>query len=220
MEVESLKALPDDLSREVSEYMVEKKAFLNCIILLMGFAGSGKRTIAEAISKKTNFKFVPNDCWMVPVLSLLGNDGSVMWDLTAEGWKKLNEARDVIFTTISDVCPKTSSFVMTSEMIDQDPYHKIIYDKIVEIVEKRQALFLPVRLVCDEEELVNRVQIEDRKQYFKTTDAELIRRRFREKQVFHSGHKNEFTINNTDKTAEQVAAVIISQVIKLSSGLS
>ena len=184
----------------------------NCIVLLMGIAGAGKRTVGEALSKMTHFKFVPCDSWMDPILYLLGNDASIMWALDEKGWHKLNDARDVIFSTIADVCPKTSNFIITFEMLDKDPYHQIFYDKVVEIVEKRQAIFVPVRLICDENELVNRVVAEDRKKHFKTGDVNLVRKRVREQSVFYSNHSNELTINNTNKTPQQVVKLIVEHL--------
>jgi aminoglycoside 6'-N-acetyltransferase len=136
----------------------------------------------------------------------------VWWNLTEKGWQKLNEVRDVILSTIADVCPANSSFIITYELIDQDPYHKIFYEKVYEMVKKRNAIFLPVRLICDEDELLERVRAEDRKQFLKTSDIDLMRTRSREKSVFYSGHLNEITIKNTDLTPEQVSDLIIRQL--------
>lgn len=187
----------------------------NCIILLMGIAGTGKRTVGAAISKMANFKFVHHHSWTDPILNLLGNDSLVWWDLDEKGWKKINDARDVIFSTIADVSPKNFNFIITYEMLDKDPYHQIFYEKVTEIVKKRNAIFLPVRLICDEEEIVNRVQSEDRKKYFKTLDVNLIRKRVQEQSVYYSNHPNELTINNTSKTPEQVGEIIFDWLDKL-----
>lgn len=187
----------------------------NCIILIMGFAGTGKRTVGEALSRKTHFKFVHHHTWIDPILNLLGNDYSVWWELNEKGWEKLNAARDVIFSTIVDVCPQSSNFIITYEMIDKDPYHNIFYNKILEMVEKRQSHFLPVRLICAENELVARVETEDRKKFFKLRDAEFIRMRSREHEVFYTSHPNEITIDTTDKSPNEAAKIIIAKLESL-----
>ena len=156
----------------------------NCIILLMGFAGTGKRTIGEELSKQANFRFVHHHAWTDPILNLLGNNSEVWWDLNEQGWKKINEVRDVIFSTIANVSPKDFNFIITYELIDKDPYHKIFYDKVLEIVEKRNAHFLPVRLICEEEELVARVQAEDRKKYLKRQILSLFEKEYRNNKYF------------------------------------
>lgn len=187
----------------------------NVIILLMGFAGSGKRTVGQALAKKTSFRFVHHHSWIDPILNLLGNDSSVWFTLTDKAWGKLNAVRDIILSTIADVCPSESSFIITYEMIDQDPYHQIFYEKVLDVADKRNAVFLPVRLICDEDELVARVQSEDRKQYLKTGDADMMRTRSREKSVFQTGHKNELTINNSALSPEKVSDLIIKQLDRI-----
>lgn len=82
---------------------------------------------------------------------------------------------------------------------------------------KRKALFLPIRLVCDEEELAKRVQQEDRRKYLKTQNVELIRNRARKHEVFYTHHKNELTIHNTNKSPIEVANAIIRQLNALSA---
>lgn len=191
---------------------MNQKKHENRIILLMGFAGTGKRTVGEALSHKTHFKYVHHHSWIDPILNLLGDDYNVWWELKEPAWEKLNAARDVIFSTIADVCPPSSSFIISFEMIDKDPYHKIFYNKVMEIVDKRKAHFLPVRLTCNEAELVTRIQSEDRKKYFKTRDVELIQMRSREHEVFHTNHPDEITIDTTAKSPEQVVKIIMDKL--------
>lgn len=99
-------------------------------------------------------------------------------------------------------------------MFDQDPYHRIFYDKVLSVVKKRKAHFFPIRLLCDEEELAKRVQSKDRKKYFKTRDVDLSKSRSRDLSVFYSHHPNEITINSTDKTPDEVSDIIIDHIQK------
>lgn len=184
----------------------------NCLVLLMGLPGSGKKTVGEALVKNSNFRIATD--WYDPILKLLGDDYQVMWNLNEEAWKKLNAADDLILSTIADVCPKTSNFVLTQMMFDKDPYHQIFYDKVLAVIKKRQSHFFPVRLLCDENELIKRVQAEDRKNYFKTRDVALSRDRSRGVEVFYSQHPNEITIDNTHKNPEDVADIIIEHMRK------
>ncbi|MCX7121751.1 MAG: hypothetical protein NTZ67_08305 [Gammaproteobacteria bacterium] len=195
----------------MSNQQIELK---NCLILLMGFPGVGKRSTGEIFSKKTHFKLAHHHDWVDPILKLLGDDYQVMWNLDAAGWEKLNAMDDIILSTIADVCEKESSFIITQAMFDQDPYHQIFYDKVFAIAKKRNAHFFPVRLVCDENELAKRVQSEDRKKYFKTRDVNLSKKRSNENQVFYSNHKNEITFNNTNLSAEIVSDRIIEHIMK------
>ncbi len=188
----------------------KQKDFSNCIVLIMGLPGVGKQTVGEALILQTNFKLVSD--WITPILKLMGDDEHVMWELDEKGWQKLNEADDLILATITDVCPKDGSYIIPQMMFAEDPYHQIFYDKVLSVVEKRQAHFFPIRLLCDEEPLAQRVQAENRKQSLKTRDPELSRRRSSEQKVFHSQHANEISIDNTQKTPDDVAKIIIEHI--------
>jgi len=191
-----------------------KLQFTNCLVLLMGLPGVGKLTVGRMLAKKSNFKLVTE--WTEPVLKLFGDDYRVMDDLDTAAWKKLTAADDLILSTLAEVCPRDNSYVITQMMFAQDPYHQDFYDKILAVVTKRQANFVPVRLLCDESELITRVQTEGRKQYFKTRDVELARSRSHEQEVFVSHHPNELTVDNSHKTPDEVVEIIIGHMLKCS----
>lgn len=192
----------------------EKIEFKNCLVLLMGLPGVGKRTIGEELSKTYHFRFSDHHALFDPIVKLFGDDYQTWWNLTPAMWDKINAVNDIYLSAISDICAKEDNFVLTEMMFDKDPYHKIFYDKVLDVVRKRNAHFFPVRLICDENELANRVQSEDRKKYFKTRDVELSRKRSKELDVFYSEHPNEITINNTQLSADAVADEIIIQIKK------
>ena len=100
------------------------------IILLMGIAGTGKNTIGEEISKQgASFKLAHHHAWIDPILKLLNNNAAAAWQsLDEKGWGALNQARDVIFHTIAEVCPKESNFIITYEMLADNPYHQEFFD--------------------------------------------------------------------------------------------
>ncbi len=188
----------------------------NTIILLMGIAGSGKMTISNAIKKQdNNFKLTSSDSWSDPILKLLGDDEAIWWALDEKGWNAINQARDVILNTMADVCPPDSNFVICQEMLANNPYHQDFYNKVISVVEKRNAIFLPVRLICELDELLRRVQHTDRAAYYKTRDVELIKKRFTEDQVFFSDNPNEYTLDVTHLTSEKSATTIIAQMTEL-----
>ncbi len=190
----------------------QNNIYQNYIILLTGLPGVGKRTVAEVIAKHTNIRFSDHHDLTDPILKLFGDDYQIFWDLTPDMWGKLNAVIDVYLSAIADVCSRNDSFILTEMMFDQQPYHKIFYDKVLEVVKKRGATFIPIRLLCDEEELAKRVQSEDRKKYFKTRDPELSRKRSKEITVFYSHHPNEVTINNTNKSPEEVCNSILEAI--------
>jgi aminoglycoside 6'-N-acetyltransferase len=185
----------------------------NNIILLMGIAGTGKMTIGNAIVKQnSHFKLIIHDSWVEPVLKLLGDNEQVWWSLDKNGWSAVNQALDVMLYTIAEVCPKESNFVITSEMLANNPYHQNYLERVQQAAKKRGATLTPVRLICELGELLERVRNNNRLAYFKTRDVELIKKRFAEEQVFFSKMLNEFTLDVTHLTPDASAKEIMQWV--------
>lgn len=182
----------------------------NTIILLMGIAGTGKKTIGEAITHQDNsFRLAHHHAWIDPVLKLLGNNASVWWSLDEKGWNALNQARDVIFNTIATVCSKESNFLITYEMLANNPYHQEFFDQVNATAQKRDAQLIPVRLICELDELLNRLTQQDRADFYKTQDKKLITTRFANEKVFFSYMPHEFTLDVTHLSPEESAKQII-----------
>jgi len=185
----------------------------NNIILLMGIAGTGKMTIGETLVKQNpHFKLVTPDSTLDPVLKLLGDNEQVWWSLDKKGWVAVNQALDLTLYTIAEVCPKESNFVITSEMLADNPYHQNYFERVKQAATKRGATFTPVRLICELDELLNRVQRDSRLKYFKTRDVELIKKRFAENKVFMTKMPNELTLDVTHLTSDTSAEKIMQWV--------
>ena len=185
------------------------------MILLMGLAGTGKKTIADAMIKQENrFKLAHHHAWIDPILKLLGDDESIWWSLDEKGWLAVNQACDVILNKIADVCPKESNFIITYEMLANNPYHQDFFDKVCAVAKKRDATLIPVRLTCQLDELVNRVKDNQRAAYYKTRDINLIKKRFKEEQVFSSNSPQEYTLDTTTNLMPEDSARMIIQWVR------
>jgi aminoglycoside 6'-N-acetyltransferase len=190
--------------------------FENTIILLMGIAGVGKRAIAQSMVQQDNsFHMVLNDSWVDPILRLFGDEPTVMNDLTPAGWAAIHKACDVILDTITYVCPKSSNFVITNELLDGNQWHQDFYKKIEALIKNKNAHFVPVRLICDTSVLLKRVVSEDRRSFRKTMDAHLVENRANTSEVFKTNHKNELTLDTTNLTTQQSAEKIYQHLSKV-----
>ncbi|HHJ0490126.1 TPA: GNAT family N-acetyltransferase [Legionella pneumophila] len=182
----------------------------NVMILLMGIAGTGKKTIGEAITTLApQFRLAHHHAWIDPVLKLLGNDAQVFWSLDEKGWAALNQARDVIFDTMTEVCSKETSFVITYELLANNSWHQEFFNQVQTVVQKRGAVFVPIRLICNGAELVKRLKDSDRKGYFKTQDEALITKRLYEEDVYFSKEPYEMTLDVSLLSAEESARRIL-----------
>ncbi len=190
---------------------------MNQIILLSGIAGTGKKTIGQAITEiNPMFKLVHHHDYLDPILKLLNknpkniNPDSIWWDLDDNGWESLKKARRVAFDTIAYACSADDSFVITYELLKNDIYHQAIFDEIKKLADIRNATFIPVRLICELEELLKRLCSHERKKYYKTQDVQLIKQRYSNTEVFQSRLKNELTIDVSSLSPEESAHKIIS----------
>lgn len=190
---------------------LEKEVTLNnCIVLLMGFAGTGKLTIAKKLIKHPNFRLVDNHTWNNPIFNLIRQDG--ITPIPEIAWQKSGKICDVIFETMRELSPTDFSFVITQEMIDGDAYPEQFYERVSQLVNDRKSTFLPVRLLCNESELIKRVQLPERRDFYKTIDAERASRLVRYHEVFHSHHPNELTIDVTAKKPVEVVEIILKKL--------
>lgn len=184
--------------------------YSNCIILLMGFAGVGKLTTAKELVKYPNFKLVDNHLWNNVIFRLIEQDG--ITPLPEKVWEKSGQVCDIVFETIRELSPEHFSFVFTQEMIEGDEYSKRFYEKILNLVKDKKSKFLPVRLECNEAELVRRVQIPARRDAYKTIDFNRAAKLVHEHQVFHTEHSNEITIDTTTVMPSNVVDIILRKL--------
>lgn len=82
--------------------------------------------------------------------------------------------------------------------------------RIKKLADIRNATFIPVRLICELEELLKRLCSHERKKYYKTQNVQLIKQRYSNTEVFQSRLKNELTIDVSSLSPEESAHKIIS----------
>ena len=191
------------------------RKFENIIVLLTGIDGVGKRTIGETLcSLDRTFKLVLSDLWLNPILSLMGDGPNVINTLDAEGWKAINEIRDIIFDTIAHVCPQGSNFVITEKLVEGNIWHEKFYERVELMANEKQAFLIPIRLICELPVLLTRVVSVDRKNYHKPRDANVVRERALHQETFKSKNKNELTLDTTDLSPKESAEKIFQHLEK------
>lgn len=184
--------------------------YKNCIVLLMGFAGSGKFTIAKEIAKHPHFKLVDNHLWNNVIFRLIEQDG--ITPLPEAVWDKSGKVCNAVFETMKELSPNHFSFVITNEMIEGDKYPPMFFQKVVQLANERNSLLLPVRLICEEKELVRRVKTPERLNSYKTIDDNRAKQLSRNNKVFHSHHVNEITIDVTNLQPSEACKEILNNL--------
>ena len=184
----------------------------NTIIYLLGFPATGKLTIAKEICRQADVKLVHNHLTCNPVFSLIHTDG--ITPLPDNVWKNVAKIRDVVFDTMIHLSPPEWNFVLTNALNQNDPDDAPIFKATEKMAQSRNALFVPVRLLCDEAENLRRVVSPERKLNMKEIAPEGLIRVRKDNDVFISNHTNELSLDVTRINPEESAKIILDHVSK------
>lgn len=179
----------------------------NTIVYLIGFPGTGKLTIAkELCAVEDGLRLVDNHLINNPIFSLIELDGETtlpqaVWDNTAKVW-------EIVIDTMVNISHPDASFVLTGALGDDDADDHRQFNRIAKMAEARNANFVPVRLLCDLDELKKRVQSPGRKENLKDTSPNNATRLFNRTSVLKPRdvpyHDVDVTHIPAKKAAEQI----------------
>src|ERR1700720_4128781 len=93
--------------------------FTNTIVVLMGFAGTGKYTIGRELCERTGAKLIDNHLIANPIFSVVSVDG--ITPLPHGVWDKLKQIRRTVYDAIRELSPPEMSFVFTVEWRTNNP---------------------------------------------------------------------------------------------------
>jgi hypothetical protein len=181
----------------------------NVIFYLVGFAGTGKLTIARELAPLLGAKIVDNHWVNNPIFGLLQTDGKTK--LPAAVWDRVDEVRRAVHDTIATLSPREWNFIFTHAAHDDEPADHEIFASILNVAERRQALLVPVRLTCAEEELIRRVVSPERPDRLKSISTDSARRSSRTRQVLVPRHPNLLDLDVTSIPASEAASKIYDQ---------
>lgn len=146
------------------------------IILVLGYPGTGKFTVAKRLVSALSTGEAP--------IKLIDNHvaANILFDLIAEAdgrsvlppavLDNVREINLVIARTIDELSPPDWSFVLTHHLRDNDRNHSYIV-RLRTIAERRGSLFLPVVLTCEREVLAQRVSQPERRTHNKLIEPSI-----------------------------------------------
>jgi hypothetical protein len=109
------------------------------------------------------------------------------------------------------------NFVFTHEGVEGEPYDQAKFDDIRLTAARRGARFIPVRLVCEEAELVRRIQSPERAAILKPVDPAYAIYRSRHHGVFDPKTSDTLTLDVTRLSPDESVAAIIAHARNLVS---
>jgi len=136
------------------------------IIYFNGMPGAGKLTIAKMVAEKTDARLIDNHKFN----NLLFDIKSFDEEVPKFVWKSLRNIKREIFGLL-EVLPQDNDYIFTG--ITTKFKENMSFNGVKDLAEKLNADFYLVNLVCDESELLNRIDTTSRKEKKKITCKEL-----------------------------------------------
>jgi DUF438 domain-containing protein len=187
----------------------------NIFLYLVGFTGTGKLTIARAFARDVGAKVVDNQWINNPIFGLIDPDG--MTPLPNAVWSQTAKVREAVLETIATLAKPGTNFVFTHDGIDGEPYDEDVLRGIQSTAARRGARLIPVRLVCDEHELIRRIQSPDRAPMLKCINPADAIHKSRHHAVLNPRLPATLTLDVTKLTPEQSVKAIIAHIKNLGS---
>ena len=184
----------------------------NSIVLLLGFPGTGKLTIARALAPLIGAKIVDNHWINNPIFGLIEPDGKTPLPETV--WDRTNEVQHAVMETIATLAKPMANFIFTYYGVEDEPYDTKSYELMRDTAQRRGALFVPVRLLCSELEMRKRIISSERKENFKTINPDGVGK-YQRQTLLNPSHPNQLTLDVSALAPTESAAAIAAHVLKL-----
>ena len=182
----------------------------NTIIVLIGFAGTGKYTIGRELCERTGAKLIDNHLINNPIFKVVDADG--IKPLPPGIWDKVKTIRAIVYDSIRELSPPDLSFVFTIELIEGKPDEDKAFDDLAELAIARESLFVPIRLTCDVDELCRRVASPGRTEMLKAISPEAAREKAAMAEVLKPEHPNLRTIDVTRKSPLESVEAVLNEI--------
>ena len=193
---------------------MSSNALQNTTVVLIGFAGTGKYTIGRELCERTGAKLIDNHLINNPIFTVVNADG--VTPLPKAIWSKVAKVRRIVYESIRELSPPEMSFVFTIQLLESNPEDHDAFADLVELAAARKGLLVPIRLVCEVDELCRRIVDPARMKMLKEISAESARRRASEHAVLNPSHPNLRTIDVTGKSPAESADAILYEITTLS----
>jgi predicted nucleotidyltransferase len=177
------------------------------IIYLTGKPGVGKYTIAKELAEKHGFIVCDNQLINNPIFELLQYDG--YGKIPDFSWEAIGNIGRCISTFL--IKERHNSYVLTNNLYE-DAGDKVRYAEVVYMAEARGSIFVPVRLLIDQDEHLRRVVNPNRRDRWKSIDPQDV---YDETPLLSISHPNLFSLNVSNLSPEDAAEAIMNHIKSL-----
>ena len=169
------------------------------VVVLLGFAGTGKFTIAKELRAQyaglgRDVRVIDNHYTANVVFGVLPSvDG--YRPIPPETWDHVDRVRAAVWDAIVELSSPETSFVFTTDISEAEgAQHLTPYRRIADA---RGSTFAAVRLLCGVDELARRIVSAERRERSKWLDADAVRRKHAEHTVLEVDDPGALTLDVT-----------------------
>ena len=177
------------------------------IIYLTGKPGVGKYTIAKELAAKHGFIICDNQLINNTIFALLAYDGYAK--IPDFAWEVIGNIRRCVFTFLAK--ERYNSYILTNNLYE-DEGDRECYEQVQNMAKIRGSVFVPVRLLIDQDDHLRRVTNPSRRDRLKSIDPEDV---YDETPLLTISHPNLLEVNVSNLSPEDAAVVIINHITKL-----
>lgn len=189
----------------------------NVIIHLIGFPGVGKLTIAQAVCRqKESFLLYDNHAFNNLVFPLVRNPDGKGFHSLEETWNAIFAVREKVLDAMARFAGKSMNFVFTDGCSGNDPDPEKWIGAVEDTAKQRNALYLPVDLVCGQAEHARRICAEGRATLHKIDHDRHLDRWHGQGALFEFRHPNTMSLDITNLSPKRAAERILEQATTLS----
>ncbi len=189
----------------------------NTIIHLIGFPGVGKLTIAQAICRQNeSFLLYDNHSFNNLIFPLVRSPDGKGFHSCEETWDAIFAIRETVLDAMARFASENLNFVLTDGCSGDDPDPEKWISAMEETAKQRNALYLPVHLVCEQAEHGQRICAEGRSALHKISHDHYLDRWHGQGALFEFRHPNTMTLDVTYLAPEEAAKRILEQAMALS----
>jgi hypothetical protein len=181
------------------------------IFHLIGFAGTGKYTIAQELlsvlaEKGKECRLIDNHFVNNPIFSLVKQDG--VTPLPQGVWDQVGIVRRAVLNTIRELSPRHWSFIFTNDLQADLRGDTLYMEDVRDLAANRKAKYVPVTLLCEVDELCRRIAIPTRRERLKAVDPIGARLRKESFEVLRVGSPLQLTLDVTSLPPDQAVRQI------------
>lgn len=186
------------------------------MFLITGFPGTGKLTVARALASLLEaggetVRVVDNHWINNPIFGLVVNDG--ITPLPAAVWDRVGEVAGAVIRTVEELTPPDWHLIFTAYLDGTSDTGWV--PRLQKAANNRGSLLVPVRLVCDPDEIARRIVAGERRAAMKSIDPEEPHRLAARGEPYDPRHPNGMTLDVTTMPPHEAAEQILEHAASL-----